>query len=105
MVKYFREDTKFVFRNRKVTTLWIKAVIAKESGTDNLTDGDINIIFCSDNYLLDINKQYLKHDFYTDIVTFDNCSQGVVSGDLFISVDTVKKNAKIYSASFGEELD
>ena len=60
--------------------------------------GDINYIFCSDNYLLEINKQYLNHDFYTDIVTFDYCEGEMISGDIFISLDRVAENAKLYDS-------
>ena len=66
--------------------------------------GDISIIFCSDNYLLDINKQYLNHNYYTDIVTFDYGEKSVISGDLFISVDRVKENAIVFSTTFPREL-
>jgi probable rRNA maturation factor len=69
--------------------------------------GDINFIFCSDEHLLGINKQYLNHDTYTDIVTFDYSSeaqQQPVSGDIFISIDRVKENAEKFSKSFEDEL-
>lgn len=66
--------------------------------------GDITLVFCSDNYLLDINKQYLNHDYYTDIVTFDYGENSVISGDLFISIDRVKENADIFNTSFQREL-
>ena len=66
--------------------------------------GEINYIFCSDPYLLEINKQYLGHDYFTDILTFDYSQKPVVSGDLFISIDTVRENAEYYGATFEEEL-
>ena len=66
--------------------------------------GEISIIFCSDSYLLEINKKYLGHDYYTDIITFDYCEQNRISGDLFISVDTVKANAEFYNVAFHDEL-
>ena len=53
--------------------------------------GEINVVFCSDEYLLDMNKEHLNHDFYTDIITFDYCLDNVVSGDLFVSVDRVRE--------------
>ena len=104
MVKYFREDTRFVFKGRRDNNEWIKGVIASESDNVKLRSGDINIIFCSDKYLLELNKKYLSHDFYTDIITFDNCSNQIISGDLFISIDRVRENSKTYSSSFDEEL-
>ncbi|NOR75399.1 MAG: rRNA maturation RNase YbeY, partial [Draconibacterium sp.] len=56
--------------------------------------GDISVIFCSDEYLLEMNKQYLSHDYYTDIITFDYVDEDIISGDLFISFDRIKENAK-----------
>lgn len=67
--------------------------------------GDISIIFCSDNYLLDVNKKYLQHNYYTDIITFDYCEGNRLSGDLFISVDSVRLNAAEYGTSFEDELN
>lgn len=66
--------------------------------------GNICIVFCSDKYLLDINRQYLDHNYYTDIVTFDYVENSTISGDLFISIDRVKENAEKYNTSFVKEL-
>lgn len=66
--------------------------------------GDVSVIFCSDDYLLDVNKQYLNHNYYTDIITFDYVEDKVISGDLFISVDRVKENAVEYATSVIREL-
>lgn len=66
--------------------------------------GDISYIFCSDDYLLSVNKEYLDHDFYTDIITFDYVENGIVSGDLFISLDRVVDNAKSLSKDVNEEF-
>jgi rRNA maturation RNase YbeY len=66
--------------------------------------GDLSLIFCSDDYLLEINQQHLNHDFYTDIVTFDYCVEDVISGDLFISVDRVMENAVSFNVSFLHEM-
>ncbi len=66
--------------------------------------GEINYIFSDDEYVLDINKQYLSHDYYTDIITFDYTEDNVISGDLFISIDRVKDNAKEFSKPYFEEL-
>ena len=66
--------------------------------------GDVTLIFCSDDYLLDVNRQHLEHDYYTDIITFDYSDFPIVSGDLFISVDRVKENASDFNVSFEHEL-
>lgn len=66
--------------------------------------GDLSVIFCSDDYLLDVNKQYLNHNYYTDIITFDYVEDNVISGDLFISVDRIKENAKEYETEVIREL-
>ena len=67
--------------------------------------GDVNIIFCSDNYILDVNLKYLQHDYFTDIITFDYCENNVLSGDLFISVDSVRENSVFYNTEFEDELN
>ncbi len=100
MVTYFTEDTSFRFKEKRLTSRWLKAVA--ESEGKRL--GDIGIIFCSDNYLLNINKEYLNHDYYTDIITFDYCEGNKLSGDLFISVDSVRENAAYYEVEFHVEL-
>jgi rRNA maturation RNase YbeY len=66
--------------------------------------GDVTIIFCSDDYLLEVNREHLEHDYYTDIITFDYSDYSTVSGDLFISVDRVKENASDFNVSFEHEL-
>ncbi len=72
--------------------------------SEKFKTGEITIIFCSDDYLLDKNRAYLSHDYYTDIITFDYSENEVVSGDLFISVDRVNDNSKIYNTPFNNEL-
>ena len=67
--------------------------------------GDVNIIFCSDNYIPDVNMKYLQHDYFTDIITFDYCEKKVLSGDLFISVDSVRENSVYYGTEFEDELN
>lgn len=101
MVRYFFEDTDFVFKPKKINNLWLKTVA--ESEVKKI--GQVNIIFCSDNYILDINQKYLQHDFFTDIITFDYCENDVLSGDLFISVDSVRENAIFYKTEFTDELN
>lgn len=101
MVRYFKEDTKFDFKHRLINNRWLKMVA--ESEIRRL--GDINIIFCSDNYILDVNMKYLQHDYFTDIITFDYCEKKVLSGDLFISVDSVRENSIFYGTGFEDELN
>ena len=101
MIRYFKEDTKFEFKSRALNNKWLKMVAESEIRRI----GDINIIFCSDNYILDINQKYLQHDYFTDIITFDYCEGNKLSGDLFISIDTVKANAEEYGEGFERELN
>lgn len=101
MVRYFFEDTDFQFKPKRFTSSWLKTVA--ESEIRKL--GDVNIIFCSDNYILDINQRYLQHDYFTDIITFDYCDGNILSGDLFISVESVRENALEYGTEFDEELN
>ena len=100
MISYFFQDTDFVYKNRRFNNRWIR--LTAESEIKRL--GDINIIFCSDNQILDINLKYLQHDYYTDIITFDYSEENTISGDLFISVDSVRENAKEYGTEFDDEL-
>ena len=101
MVTYHFEDTDFQFKNRKFNNMWLKMVI--ESEIKKL--GQVAIVFCSDNYILDINQRYLQHDYFTDIITFDYCDNNLISGDLFISVDSVKENSLFYGVDFETELN
>ncbi len=100
MVRYYCEDIKFVFKNKLANNRWLKMV----AGSEVKTLGDISIIFCSDNYILDVNLRYLQHDYFTDIITFDYCEGDRLSGDLFISVDSVRENSKEFGTDFDEEL-
>jgi len=100
MVEYHYEDITFVFKGKARNNKWLRLVA--ESEIKRL--GNINIIFCSDDYILDINQRFLGHDYFTDIITFDYCEKDVLHGDLFISVDSVKENAITYGAEFSEEL-
>ena len=101
MVSYFFQDTDFIFKEKRFNSLWLKTVA--ESEVRRL--GNISVIFCSDNYILDVNRKYLQHDYFTDIITFDYCEGDILSGDLFISVDSVKENAAEYGTSFKDELN
>lgn len=100
MVSYHFEDTSFSFKYRTRTRRWLK--IVAESEIRKI--GELSIIFCSDNYILDVNNKFLGHDYFTDIITFDYCEGDVLSGDLFISVDTVRENAMEYGTEFDNEL-
>ena len=100
MIRYFTEDIKFEFKDKLSNNRWLRLVASSE--VKKL--GDINIIFCSDNYILDINMKYLQHDYFTDIITFDYCEGNVLNGDLFISVDSVSENASYYGTEFPDEL-
>ena len=101
MISYYNEDTDFRFRGKTDNNRWLRMV----AGSEIRRVGDISIIFCSDNYILDINMRYLQHDYFTDIITFDYCEGDKLSGDLFISVDSVRENALLYGAEFEDELN
>lgn len=85
---------------KRETTAWIKAV----AETYDKKVGEIAYIFCSDEKILEVNRQYLQHDYYTDIITFDYCEGKKLSGDLFISLDTVRTNAEQFDAPYETEL-
>ena len=101
MVSYFNEDISFPFKEKRLTSRWLKFVAESESKRL----GDIAVIFCSDNYILDVNIKYLQHDYFTDIITFDYCEENRLSGDLFISIDSVRENAAFYKTEFAQELN
>ena len=98
MIRYYSEDTNFEFKGKLLNNRWIKFVAESEVRKV----GDINVIFCSDNYILDVNMKYLQHDYFTDIITFDYCEDDVLSGDLFISIDSVKDNALFYGTDYSK---
>ncbi len=100
MVRYYCEDVKFLFKNKIANNRWLKMV----AGSEIKTLGDISIIFCSDNYILDVNIRYLHHDYFTDVITFDYCEGNKLSGDLFISIDSVRENSIEFGTEFDEEL-
>lgn len=96
----FNFQYQFRFVKRTLYRLWIGEMVQSKSKKI----GDVNYIFCDDAYLLGINQQYLQHDTYTDIITFDYCEGDVLNGDIFISVERVRENAQKYEVSFQEEL-
>ena len=79
---------------------WIQEVIR----LNNHQTGHLSFVFCTDDYLLDVNKKFLNHDYYTDIITFDYNESNIVSGDFIISIDRVKENALIHKSTFHIEL-
>lgn len=96
----FNYELDFEIPNEQLYFDWISNVIASE----NKTEGEINYIFCDDDYLIEINKQYLDHDTLTDIISFDYSVGNNISGDIYISVERVKENAVDFNVSFDEEL-
>jgi rRNA maturation RNase YbeY len=100
-IHFFKENISFRFQKKDEIIRWLTSILKK----DNHHALNINIIFCNDKYLRSINKKYLQHDYNTDILTFDNTTVAKkTEGDIFISIDTVKKNSKRYSVSFDDEL-
>ncbi|MDR2844179.1 MAG: rRNA maturation RNase YbeY [Candidatus Symbiothrix sp.] len=99
-ILYNAVDIQFPKIKRRETSRWIKEVIAQYQKRV----GEISYIFCSDEEILRINQQYLNHDYYTDIITFDYSDGKVISGDLFISLETVKSNSEQLKTDYFEEL-
>ena len=89
---------------RDVNQEFLVAWFAHVAEVEEKVLGDVNVIFCSDEHLLEMNRTHLNHDYYTDIITFDYTENNIVSGDLFISVDRVSENASDLSLTFAEEL-
>ena len=96
----FNCETVFTLENEEAISGWISNVIKSEGKKE----GEINYIFCDDEYLLQINKEHLNHDYYTDIISFDYTVGNEINGDMFISVDRVKENAVDFNVAFDEEL-
>jgi probable rRNA maturation factor len=99
-IHYFNEDVSPPKLKKRGITNWIKSIIAAEEKKC----GDISFIFCSDEYLLEVNKKYLNHDYYTDIITFDYVSENLMNGDIFISVDRILENSRVFNTTFDNEL-
>lgn len=100
MISFTTHDVQLPEYINETTKLWIAEVI----NSYGYQPGELTYVFCSDNYILEVNKQYLNHDYYTDIITFDYCKGTIVSGDLLISLDTVKSNGSKYADCFKDEL-
>jgi len=100
-INFFNEDISFTVKQKGLLRTWIRNTIISENHRLKL----LNFIFCSDAYLLNINKEYLNHDTYTDIITFDNSDvEQEIAGDIFISIDRVEENAKELELDATEEL-
>lgn len=107
MISYYSENIKFKLKEKRRITSWLRTIAAN----NGYRIGALNYIFCSDSYLLEINKKYLGHDYLTDIITFDSTDDykgiypdGTLCGDIYISVDTIEYNGKEYGEGFDREL-
>ena len=100
-INFFEEDIHFKLKNKTGVKQWIKATIDAEGYKLK----ELSYIFCSDQYLLQINQQYLDHDTYTDIITFDNSAKdGIIEGDIFISINRIRENAEKFNSGEVNEL-
>lgn len=100
-IHFFQEDIIYQLRQRTEIRSWLKSIAKKEK----YSILELNYIFCSDEYLLQINKNFLDHDYYTDIITFDNSEvKGKIEGDIFVSIDRVRDNAHQHKTSLKQEL-
>ena len=100
MIEFFAEDVDLPIELSEVSKKWIINII----NSFDKKIGEIIFVFCSDKHILKVNNDFLKHDYYTDIITFDYCKKNIVSGDLVISTDTVKSNALKFNKEFEDEL-
>ncbi|MBR4792897.1 MAG: rRNA maturation RNase YbeY [Bacteroidaceae bacterium] len=101
MISFLTENIKMPKIDRKAVRAWIAAVAATYDGRKV---GNLNYIFCNDDRILEVNKEFLGHDYYTDIITFDYSEPGKVSGDMFISIETVETNSFKFHSSYDKEL-
>jgi rRNA maturation RNase YbeY len=100
MILFHNECVEVPDFDQELFCSWLTDVITHEG----FVLGEIQFVFCSDEYLLGINKQHLKHDYYTDIITFDYCDNEWVNGDLYISIERISENADLYKVQFFEEF-
>lgn len=100
MITYNSEGIKMPKIKKRETTAWIKAVCASYGRKV----GDIGYMFVDDEKILEVNREYLGHDYYTDVITFDYDEDDIVSGDIVISLDTVRSNAELFGKSYDDEL-
>jgi len=100
-INLFSEDIVFEYENAQKLNKWLISVIKEE----NYELDNLNIIFTSDNYLLEMNRNYLNHDYFTDVISFDYVEGVILSGEIFISIDRVGENAQKYNVEFIDELN
>ena len=100
MITYNAEDVKLPTIKKRETTRWIKKVAA----TYGRKVGEIGYMFVNDEKILEVNNEYLSHDYYTDVITFDYCEGDILNGDIVISLDTVRTNAEKFGKTYEEEL-
>ena len=96
----FHYEIDFTIDEEPEYRSWVLRICVSE----NLEAGDLSFIFCADDYLLELNKKYLSHDTYTDIISFDYSEGRSIAGDIFVSVERVRENAKLFGTTFVEEL-
>ena len=99
-ITYLAQQTELPIFNQLTVNEWIKQVARNH----NRVVGPLTYIFCSDDRIIEVNRQFLNHDYFTDIITFDYSSHKRISGDMFISLDTVKSNAELFQRAYNEEL-
>jgi probable rRNA maturation factor len=99
-IEFNNIDYSYVLKGKRLLKSWIQQTIKKEKRST----GNLSFNFCSDEYLLQVNRDHLNHDYYTDIITFDFCENKTVSGDIYISIDRVKENAKTERKTTSNEL-
>lgn len=100
MIRFTTNDTEMPALDERKIGKWIRSVAAEYG----FSVGNINYIFCSDERELEVNRQFLGHDYYTDVITFDYSTPTTLNGDIFISLDTVRSNAEMVSTTFDHEL-
>jgi rRNA maturation RNase YbeY len=103
MIKFYKEGTNYNFPDKSTAKSWIKQVVDKETNKE-LFAKDICFIFCSDEYILEVNSKYLNHNYLTDVITFNYNEGKYINGDVFIGVNTVRENSVIYNTTFDEEM-
>lgn len=101
MIRFFSEDVPYKLSQKQATRQWLK----QQAEREGYAVGDLNFIFCSDEYVLQVNRDYLQHDYYTDIITFDQSEEeGKIEGDIFVSVERVSDNARQLGVPVEQEM-
>lgn len=99
-ISFNTQSVRFTLNKKRKIRSWIKEIVE----SNKKTVGQVAIIFTSDNYLIEVNKKYLNHDYFTDIITFDYSEKNIIAGDIFISIDTVLINSQKFGTTFNDEL-